>query len=180
MNQEIKKTECGFVVIDTLENLNPDLTDKVEHNTNGMIQLLEIEGVELRFDQKVSENGGNVNLTSVCTKWFEKDSLTNEDLEQLQEAHGRIIETISTWSWKKRSKIKSLDPKPQKEPTPYEILREFAEDESRIEMTADELKEFNNAIAKALGYMPSQLLLCDLTQSMIINYVRSKENQKKL
>lgn len=180
MNQEIKKTECGFVVIDTLENLNPSLTDKVEHNTNGMIQLLEIEGVELRFDQKVSENGDNVNLTSVCTKWFEKDCLTDEDLKQLHEAHGRIIETISTWSLKRQSKIKSLDPKPQKEPTPYEILCEYAADESRIEMTANEVREFNNAIAKALGYMPSQLLLFDLTQSMIINYVRSKENQKKL
>lgn len=177
MNQEIRKTECGFVVADTIEDLNPDLTKKAEGNTNGLIQLLEIEGVELRFDQTVRDK---TNLTSVCTKFFEKDCLTDEDLKQLHESHDRIIETISMWSLKRQSKIKSLDPKPQKEPTPYEILCEFAEDKSRIEMTADEVKEFNNAIAKALGYMPNQLLLFDLTQSMIINYVRSKENQKKL
>lgn len=177
MNQEIKKTECGFVVIDTLENLNPDLTDKAEHNTNGMDQLLEIEGVALRFDQKLSENGDNANLTSVCTKWFEKDCLTDEDLKQLHEAHGRIIETISTWSWKKRSKIKSLDPKPQKEPTPYELWCKFLDDEKRDEMDA---KELTCIIAKALGYEPSFLVLHLITSQMTREYERNKENQKKL
>lgn len=177
MQQKISKTECGFVVTDTIEDLNPNLTKKAEGNTNGLIQLLEIEGVELRFDQTVRDKE---NLTSVCTKLFEKDCLTDEDLKQLHESHDRIIETISMWSFKRQSKIKSLDPKPQKEATPYEILCEYAEDKSRVEMTADEVRKFNNAIAKALGYMPSQLLLFDLTQNMVINYARSKENQKKL
>lgn len=174
MNQEIRKTECGFVVTDTIEDLNPNLTKKAEGNTNGLIQLLEIEGVELKFDQTVRDKE---NLTSVCTKLFEKDCLTDEDLKQLHEAHDRILETISMWSLKRQSKIKSLDPKSQKEATPYELFCEFMDDENRSEMSG---KEIQDAIAKALGFNPSGLITRILVTRMTEAYVRSKENQKKL
>ena len=174
MQQKISKTECGFVVTDTIEDLNPNLTKKAEGNTNGLIQLLEIEGVELRFDQTVRDKE---NLTSVCTKLFEKDCLTDEDLKQLHESHDRILETISMWSLKRQSKIKSLDPKPQKEATPYELFCEFMDDENRSEMSG---KEIQDAIAKALGFNPSGLITRILVTRMTEAYVRSKENQKKL
>jgi hypothetical protein len=174
MQQKISKTECGFMVTDTIEDLNPNLTKKAEGNTNGLIQLLEIEGVELRFDQTVRDKA---NLTSVCTKLFEKDCLTDEDLKQLHESHDRIIETISMWSLKRQSKIKSLDPKPQKEATPYELFCEFMDDENRSEMSG---KEIQDAIAKALGFNPSGLITRILVTRMTEAYVRSKENQKKL
>jgi hypothetical protein len=136
-------------VVDTIEDINPELCEKMMAHEEGYKQLLDVEGV-----------GGCIyEHKSIVQAEISSEVITSEDLAEFHKKHERILETVSQWKLPKRE---------EKKKTPFEIFCKIYTSGKPFSA-----KGLANPIDEALGFETSVDLFWHILIAMEQEYDRT-------
>ena len=167
MKQQVYLSLIAPYAIDEIENLNPEICEKMKEHQEGFRQLLEIEGVR----------GCIYPTYSIIIQDLKGKFVTREQLDELHEKHERIVETVSQWKIPKdKAEIERDTRKTKSKETPFQMLCNMMDTDTPL---TDGIQKLDDAISESLGF-DTGISFVPIMIDMQYEYRRRKENKKEL